>query len=1052
MFLRKIQLISAFNHKSLIISLSFDTVLYNIKWVLEIYWRLFNSAPPKVNFQKIAILLLIILFALETPVASFAQEQEPINLDSPPPNEGLEEVESVLKNVNNDNFIFRPEPTLESIALPNPNINDSGEFKKKAKIRKISKKTFKQNEKIEVIVDDAKAEELEISIFDPDNNKIDLSYEIVKSDNPAIIKINPPSKRFKPGHYQVSIKDSEGNITNEDFTWGVLAINSNKAIYLPEEYAHFSIAVLDEVGNMVCNALLRLEIKASDGQATVLSSEEGTIVVNPECNTKKFITVPDYEALYQVGGLGKYNLTLTATTQNGTYSIENSFEVKDSVPFDIERITQTRIYPFEKYPVEILVTANQDFSGTIEEIVPGSFEIESESTNILTRLEATESAKPLESQSLESPQVSQENAAEDKSSEITTEFTKVEEYSSGEQVGVQNTNIELRLPFDGEYPLTQGFGGNPDDPLLAKKYNEYGVIGHDGLDFATPIGTEILAVDNGEVLIARENFDYGTTVVIKHSWGKSYYGHLSKLLVEEGENINIGTPVGLSGNTGLSTGPHLHFGVKLKHNDSDNGFFGKTNPMLQLGTALIAQDPRYSNILSKQTPTGTNIEFKKVVWDVNIKKGEKISLLYKYKAPLESPQLYSIGPVVLKDKTGKTVFNEERQWQIAADSPGNTLVSVETVTGTTGTGASIIANFSNGTQLDKMFHFCSFQGNVADNLHDQMFKATALTDIDDLTITASATTPTLSLTYRCYIVIFDASSDLVVQRFTTPTLTADTANNQAITQVSATAQTFVIPHGETDPSDTTIGSEEIWEYQLTSTTNVAIFLDGGNNTAHPGVKFEVVDWGNADINVQHINNNSMTTLETTDAVNITAVDQANTWLIGTNTWAGVAAGSSPTDDFGVRLDFQDNDTIQLRKLNSGVAVEWSAQVIEDVSAGGIWDVDLGTIAMSTAETSDTFTIGSVDTTRTFVNGTTFNTFGYTGQSSDVTTGNVDSATATVTLTNDTTITAVRGINEGTLDIPVQAVEFLAAAATPTLDQLMRHGAWFNAGVEQPFTF
>ena len=258
-----------------------------------------------------------------------------------------------------------------------------------------------------------------------------------------------------------------------------------------------------------------------------------------------------------------------------------------------------------------MVTANQDFSGTIEEIVPGSFEIESESTNILTRLEATESAKPLESQSLESPQVSQENAAEDKSSEITTEFTKVEEYSSGEQVGVQNTNIELRLPFDGEYPLTQGFGGNPDDPLLAKKYNEYGVIGHDGLDFATPIGTEILAVDNGEVLIARENFDYGTTVVIKHSWGKSYYGHLSKLLVEEGENINIGTPIGLSGNTGLSTGPHLHFSVKLKLNDSDNGYFGKTNPMLQLGTALLAQDPRYSNILSKQTPTGTNIEFKK---------------------------------------------------------------------------------------------------------------------------------------------------------------------------------------------------------------------------------------------------------------------------------------------------------------------------------------------------------------------------------------------------------------------------------------------------------
>ena len=181
MFLRKIQLISAFNHKSSIISLSSDTVLFNIKWVLEIYWRLVNKTPPSINFQKFAILLLIILFALETPAGASAQEQEPINLDSSPANEGLEEVESVLKNINDDNFIFKPEPMLESFALSNPKINDSAEFKKKTKIRKFAKKTFKQDEKIEVIVDNAKLEELEISISDPDNNKIDLGYEIFKN-------------------------------------------------------------------------------------------------------------------------------------------------------------------------------------------------------------------------------------------------------------------------------------------------------------------------------------------------------------------------------------------------------------------------------------------------------------------------------------------------------------------------------------------------------------------------------------------------------------------------------------------------------------------------------------------------------------------------------------------------------------------------------------------------------------------------------------------------------------------------------------------------------
>ena len=102
-------------------------------------------------------------------------------------------------------------------------------------------------------------------------------------------------------------------------------------------------------------------------------------------------------------------------------------------------------------------------------------------------------------------------------------------------------------------------------------------------------------------------------------------------------------------------------------------------------------------------------------------------------------------------------------------------------------------------------------------------------------------------------------------------------------------------------------------------------------------------------------------------------------------------------------------------------------MIEDTSTYGLWKVQAGSIAMSTAETSDTFTLTAVDTANTFVNGTTFNTFGYTGQSSDTTTGNVDSATATVTLTNGTTVTAVRGVTDTTtLDVPVQAVEFLPA--------------------------
>lgn len=60
--------------------------------------------------------------------------------------------------------------------------------------------------------------------------------------------------------------------------------------------------------------------------------------------------------------------------------------------------------------------------------------------------------------------------------------------------------------------------------------------------------------------------------------GKSYYGHLSKISVAEGEMIARGGAIGLSGNTGLSTGPHLHFGVKPNSAQMDNGYYGKVDP------------------------------------------------------------------------------------------------------------------------------------------------------------------------------------------------------------------------------------------------------------------------------------------------------------------------------------------------------------------------------------------------------------------------------------------------------------------------------------------
>jgi murein DD-endopeptidase MepM/ murein hydrolase activator NlpD len=85
---------------------------------------------------------------------------------------------------------------------------------------------------------------------------------------------------------------------------------------------------------------------------------------------------------------------------------------------------------------------------------------------------------------------------------------------------------------------------------------------HDGIDIGVPTGTTVRAVDGGKVTKAGPNGGYGTYVEIDHGGGLvSFYGHLSSISVRSGQRVGKGDAIARSGNTGHSTGPHLHFGV-----------------------------------------------------------------------------------------------------------------------------------------------------------------------------------------------------------------------------------------------------------------------------------------------------------------------------------------------------------------------------------------------------------------------------------------------------------------------------------------------------------
>tara|TARA_B100000686_G_scaffold351885_1_gene452030 strand:+ start:539 stop:1024 length:486 start_codon:yes stop_codon:yes gene_type:complete len=93
---------------------------------------------------------------------------------------------------------------------------------------------------------------------------------------------------------------------------------------------------------------------------------------------------------------------------------------------------------------------------------------------------------------------------------------------------------------------------------------------HDGIDIAAPMGKPIVAAANGTVIFSGWRSGYGRMVVVQHNrWLKTVYGHTSRNYVRRGQNIKQGDVIALVGNTGRSTGPHLHFEVRTSQGAQD---------------------------------------------------------------------------------------------------------------------------------------------------------------------------------------------------------------------------------------------------------------------------------------------------------------------------------------------------------------------------------------------------------------------------------------------------------------------------------------------------
>lgn len=212
-------------------------------------------------------------------------------------------------------------------------------------------------------------------ILDSTKMPVNLPFEISEKGQEKTITFLQDGE-FKPGFYTLQINSENGINFKQDFTWGVLAINTNQSSYSPGQAAEIYMTVLDNRGKTVCDAEVVLTIISPSGKRTFLKTTDNTIEKSPECQPKNVTYKPDFKAIFaETNEKGKYRLLLDAKLNDGQRRIESELLVDDKQDFVITRNGPTRIYPINNFDIKIKIFPRKDFQGEVTEIVPASFEI-----------------------------------------------------------------------------------------------------------------------------------------------------------------------------------------------------------------------------------------------------------------------------------------------------------------------------------------------------------------------------------------------------------------------------------------------------------------------------------------------------------------------------------------------------------------------------------------------------------------------------------------------------------------------------------------------------
>lgn len=397
---------------------------------------------------------------------------------------------------------------------------------------------------------------------------------------PISIKSKISIKNFIPTTQEMFATNSEVIQDTQEYT--ILETSkekSNTVEILMTTYVAVSLFLL--LKDLVVYSTLRRRIE----ETTQISKDIQNIFINckQKLNIKRNIKIVIQDEIKTPAIIGAISpiLLLTSNMQNlSTEEIEFilmheliHYKKKDTLIYFILNILKN-VYWFNPLVLSILNTIKNDLEYATDEIVMSNLNNYKEYCKLLIKVSCFEygkyeyiAAMSYGKRNLERRIVMLKNKSKISAKSIiafmilmiiTFVFTvvlatnKVEEIESGIE---KASEYSYNLPLEGELKVSSDFGER-ENVVTGKK------LFHNGIDFVADKGTKVMSIASGKVVDTGFSAEKGNYIEIAHGEITSAYNHLSKISVEQGEEIEGGEKIGEVGSTGFATGPHLHFSIK----------------------------------------------------------------------------------------------------------------------------------------------------------------------------------------------------------------------------------------------------------------------------------------------------------------------------------------------------------------------------------------------------------------------------------------------------------------------------------------------------------